>query len=120
MTDTAIYHMAHSTDWDAATAGEPYAGSADDRRDGFIHFSTADPVAESAAKHREGQENLILVAVDPAKLGVALRWEEGRHGQVFPHLYGPLPFDVAVKSTPLPLGSDGRHVFPPHIPAAPA
>ena len=56
MTDPVIYHMAHRADWDAATAGAPYAGSADDRRDGFIHFSTAEQVAESAAKHRAGQE----------------------------------------------------------------
>jgi uncharacterized protein (DUF952 family) len=120
MTDTVIYHMAHSADWAAAKAGAPYAGSADDRRDGFIRFSTAEQVAESAAKHRAGQENLILVAVEAAKLGAALRWEEGRRGQAFPHLYGPLPLDAVVKTTPLPLGSDGRHVFPAHIPSTPA
>ncbi len=119
MTEQAIYHMAHAADWARAEAGETYRGSPDDLRDGFIHFSTGEQVAESAAKHRAGQKDLVLVAVDPAKLGDALKWEAGRRGQDFPHLYGPLPADAVVSVEPLPLGSDGLHQFPPHIPPAP-
>ena len=118
MTDQPIYHMAHAADWARAQAGETYRGSADDLRDGFIHFSTASQVAESAAKHRAGQTDLVLVTVDPAALGDALRWEPGRRGEAFPHLYGPLPATAVVSAEPLPLGPDGTHQFPPHIPPA--
>ena len=75
-----IYHLAHEADWARALAGDSYDGSADDLRDGFIHFSTAAQVAESAAKHRAGQADLVLVAVDPSRLGDALKWEPGRRG----------------------------------------
>ena len=59
-------------------------------RDGFIHFSTASQVAETARKHYFGQTGLFLVAVDADALGDALRWEPSRNDELFPHLYGEL------------------------------
>jgi uncharacterized protein (DUF952 family) len=107
-----IYHMASGADWAAAQRSGAYAGSPDDRRDGFIHFSTAQQVKASAAKHRTGQAGLKLLCVDAARLGPALKWEPARGGDLFPHLYGVLnPADVAAVHD-LPLGPDGLHVFP--------
>lgn len=107
-----IYHMCRHQEWrDAQTAGA-YPGSSQDAADGFIHFSTAAQVVESAAKHRAGQDGLLLLAVDAARLGPALKWEPSRGGQLFPHLYGVLPLTAVVRVTELPLGGDGRHVFP--------
>ena len=68
---------------------------------------------ESAARHRAGQSDLVLLTVDPASLGEALKWEPSRAGQLFPHLYGPLPVTAVLRVDDLPLGDDGRHVFPP-------
>ncbi|MCW5893343.1 MAG: DUF952 domain-containing protein [bacterium] len=104
--------MAHRADWLAAQDGGQYGGSPDDRRDGFIHFSTAAQVARSAHKHRAGQPDLLLLHVDPAQLGAALRWEASGSGETFPHLYATLPVDVVARVDPLPLGPDGLHVFP--------
>ncbi len=108
-----IYHMCRREEWQAAQAAGAYHGSSQDRGDGFIHFSTAAQVIESAAKHRAGQEGLVLLAVDPARLGAALVWEPSRGGQLFPHLYGALPLDAVIRAEDLPLGPDGKHVFPP-------
>jgi uncharacterized protein (DUF952 family) len=110
MAQPAIYHLCRREEWQAATAGG-YAGSSQDVADGFIHFSTAAQIAASAAKHRAGQRDLVLLAVDPAKLGAALRWEAARDGALFPHLYGPLPPDAVRWVRELPLGADGRHIF---------
>lgn len=107
-----IYHMCRRQEWDAAQAAGSYAGSSQDAADGFIHFSTAAQVVESAAKHRAGQTGLVLLAVEVARLGEALKWEPSRGGQLFPHLYGALPLDAVVRVADLPLGGDGRHVFP--------
>ena len=108
-----IFHVCKKTDWEAAQAsGAPYRGSADDLRDGFIHFSAADQLAESVAKHRAGQSGLLLLAVDPERLGQALKWEPSRGGALFPHLYGPLATEAVVWARDLPLGPEGRHVFP--------
>ena len=81
-------------------------------RDGFIHFSTAAQVQETAAKHFAGARDLLLVFVDTARLGDRLRWEPSRGGALFPHLYGPLDLAAVVRVTPLPLGANG-HEFPP-------
>jgi uncharacterized protein (DUF952 family) len=85
----AIYHICRAEEWRAAQASGSYPGSSQDAADGFIHFSAAAQVKESAAKHRAGQTGLVLLAVDPDKLGPALKWEPSRGGLLFPHLYGP-------------------------------
>jgi uncharacterized protein (DUF952 family) len=112
MTDSVIYHMCRREEWEAAQATGLYHGSSQDRADGFIHFSTAGQVAESAAKHRAGQAGLVLLAVDAAALGNDLKWEASRGGALFPHLYGPLPVSAVIRADDLPLGPDGRHLFP--------
>ncbi|MCA1909461.1 MAG: DUF952 domain-containing protein [Magnetospirillum sp.] len=107
-----IYHMCRAEEWQAAQETGLYPGSSQDREDGFIHFSTAAQVKESAAKHRAGQDGLLLLAVDAHALGDALKWEPSRGGQLFPHLYGALPVVAALNVVPLPLGADGVHIFP--------
>lgn len=113
MAGPMIYHVCREEDWRAAEAAGRYDGSADDRRDGFIHFSDAAQLAESVARHRAGQDRLLLIAVEAAALGAALKWEPSRGGALFPHLYGALPTDAALWVRALPLGADGRHRFPP-------
>jgi uncharacterized protein (DUF952 family) len=108
-----IYHMCLAETWAAAVAAGRYDGTEDDRRDGFIHFSTAGQVRESARRHRAGQAGLVLVAVKAGRLGDQVRWEPSRGGALFPHLYGQLSPDEAVEVVPLALGPDGEQVFPP-------
>lgn len=117
--DPLIYTLVRAADWHAAEAAGAYHGSADDRRDGFLHFSTAAQVRASAAKHRAGLPDLLLVAVEAAALGAALRWEPaagGRRPGLFPHLYGTLPIAAVRAVTPLPLDAAGAHRFPEGIP----
>jgi len=112
-----IYHMCRRDEWRAAEAEGTYQGSSQDAADGFIHFSTAAQLAASAAKHRAGQPDLVLLTVDAKALGAALRWEPARGGEMFPHLYGALALDAVVRVDDLPLGADGRHVLPPGVAA---
>ena len=115
MTERIIFHMCRSAEWEQALAAGAYNGSSQVAAAGFIHFSTGSQVEESAAKHRAGQDGLVLLTVDGAALGDALKWEPSRGGQLFPHLYGPLPPSAVLRADPLPLGPDGRHVFPPNF-----
>ncbi len=114
MTDSStIYHVCRREEWQNAKLSGLYRGSSQDKADGFIHFSGPDQVVESVAKHRAGQDGLVLVAADSALLGESLKWEPSRGGALFPHLYGALPLSAVkwVKDLPLdPVG--GRHVFP--------
>jgi len=109
---TPIYHMCRRDEWDAALASGSYPGSSQDRADGFIHFSTAVQIVASAAKHRAGQDDLVLIEADAEALGAALKWEASRGGALFPHLYEALAVTKVARTAPLRLGADGRHVFP--------
>ncbi len=109
---TPIYHMCRSDEWLAATATGMYAGSSQDRADGFIHFSTAAQIVASAARHRAGQGDLVLIEADAEALGDSLKWEASRGGALFPHLYGALAIAKVSRHAPLAPGPDGRHVFP--------
>ena len=61
-----------------------FRGSEVDLRDGFIHFSSAEQVAETAAKHFAGARDLMLLRVNAASLGERLKWEPSRGGALFP------------------------------------
>ena len=115
MNEPRIFHICSRDAWNEAAQAGRYRGSALDRRDGFIHFSTADQVKETAALHLRGIDGLVLLTVDAAALGDALRWEESRDGRLFPHLYGDLPADAVLDVAPLPLADDGLHLFPPGL-----
>lgn len=108
-----IYKICPAALWRQARQDGIFRGAPVDLADGFIHFSTAAQVGETAAKHFAGQGELLLIAVDTERLGGALKWEPARGGALFPHLYAPLDPAQAVGAVPLPLGDDGTHVFPP-------
>jgi len=108
-----IYKICTATLWDAAKEAGVFRGAPIDFEDGYIHFSAVDQIADTAARYYVGVDNIVLLAVDTAKLGGSLRYEPASDGRRFPHLYGELNLDAVLWAKPLPLGSDGRHVFPP-------
>jgi len=108
----AIYKIVPASLWEKARKAGVFEGASIDLTDGFIHFSTAAQARETAARHFAGQGDLLLVAVDAEALGDALVYEPSRGGDLFPHLYGVLPLSAVSAEAPLPLGADGRHVFP--------
>lgn len=111
---TIIYKIAPRALWRDAEATGRFTGAPVDVADGYIHFSTAAQVRETARRHFAGQDDLVLVGVDTAALGEALRHEVSRGGDLFPHLYAPLPLTAVLWVRPLPLGAGG-HVFPDEV-----
>jgi len=105
-----IYKICPASIWEKACSLGSYSGSADDRRDGFIHFSAASQIPRTLEKHFKAQSDLLLIGVKPALLGPALKWEPSRGGQLFPHLYGDLPVSIAAWARPIPLDNDGLHI----------
>ncbi|MCG6857531.1 MAG: DUF952 domain-containing protein [Salaquimonas sp.] len=110
-----IYKIATRDEWQAAEQAGRFDGAPVDLKDGFIHFSTAGQVRETAARHFGGQGDLVLVEIEAQALGEALKYEASRGGALFPHLYARLDLTAVTRSWPLPLGEDGHHVFPPEI-----
>lgn len=107
-----IFKICDKALWEDAEQAGIFKGAPIDLADGFIHFSNLEQVKETAAKHFKGQDDLLLIAVDPAKLGDALTYEVSRGGALFPHLYGPLSLHHVLWIKPLPLHADGTHNFP--------
>jgi len=109
---TTIYKICGRAEWETAELQGMYRGSGIDARDGFIHFSSAAQTVETAEKHFSGQRDLVLVAVDAAVLGAALKWEPSRGGALFPHLYGAMPLSAVRWAKPLPDENGGKRQFP--------
>lgn len=96
-----IYKIVGLEEWRAAEAAGAFEGSAVDRADGYIHFSEAAQLRETARKHFAGRDDLLLVTIDADRLEPQPVWEASRGGALFPHLYGPLPVSAAVEIRPL-------------------
>ncbi len=120
-----IYKILSQAEWQAAQAAGHFAGSQVDLQDGYLHFSTAEQVHETAQKHFAGQTELWLLAVDVAALKQSLReggspeglrWEPSRGGALFPHAYGVLPVHAVRAAEPLPWQPEGGFAFPDPLP----
>jgi len=110
-----LYKVLAEAAYEAAKGEGRLLGNGDDLRDGFIHLSSGHQVAGTLAKHYSGQEDLLLLAVDPVRLGSGLRWEPSRDGERFPHLYAPLDLGAIVAVHRLELDDDNRHILPPGV-----
>lgn len=106
MTDVA-YKLVDRAEWDLARLDGAYAGSAVDLADGYIHMSSAAQLAETARRHYAGRGDLLLVTVDLTGLGEALKWEASRGGDLFPHLFAPLPVSAAREARGLSVDAEG-------------
>ncbi len=113
--EKAVYKIVASEIWQAAHEKGVFEGAGIDLNDGFIHLSTAAQSVKTAELYFAGQTGLTLVAVDTAKLGEALVFEPSRDNALFPHLYGALPLSAVIWAKPLPVGADGKHVFPEFV-----
>jgi uncharacterized protein (DUF952 family) len=96
-----IYKICEKAVWHEAETARRFLGSPADIRDGFIHFSTVAQLPGTLEKHYAGMRDLLLVAVDAGALGEELKWETSRGGDLFPHLYGPLPLAAVRWTRPL-------------------
>ncbi|AQS40845.1 MAG: Hypothetical protein BHV28_01190 [Candidatus Tokpelaia hoelldobleri] len=106
-----IYKIVSCSLWQEACKNGVFTGAPVDRTSGFIHFSAADQVAETANKHFRGEQDLLLLRVEAAKLGHALRYEVSRGGALFPHLYGDLPVETVESVRAFQAGAQGVFSF---------
>ncbi len=110
-----VFKVTTRTAWEDALKRGALAQSSEDVRDGFTHLSAKHQLAETLAKHFNAQTDLLLIELDAAVLGAALRWERSRGGDFFPHLYTPLPTSAARGVHALQLDGNGTHILPENI-----
>ena len=104
---TRIYKILKRAEWEAAVRAGRFDGAAIDLADGYIHLSTAAQAQETARRYFSGQTGLVLVRLDAAKLGAAVRWEPSRGGDLFPHIYGSIDPALVEAVTDIELDADG-------------
>lgn len=108
---TRVYKLLTRAEWAAAEAKGLFEGSAVDLADGFIHFSTAAQAPETGRRYFSGLSDLVIVGFEDEALGAGLKWEPSRGGDLFPHLYGPLPTTLAVEVRNVALDASGVPVL---------
>ena len=106
-----IFKIVPRAEWQAESGD--YHGSAHDKADGFLHFSTAAQLAETLRRYYAGKDDLMLVAVATGALGKALKWEySASRNEEFPHLYAPLSPDAIKWARPINKDASGNFVLP--------
>jgi uncharacterized protein (DUF952 family) len=112
VSDLFAYKVLTAEQFEQFRADGVFKGAPIDLTDGYIHMSTREQAAETVAKHFAGQDRLVMLMVDLAAFGDAIRWEESRGGALFPHLYGDLPMTAVAGKVVLRLDDQGNHLFP--------
>lgn len=107
--------MCTRAEWDRArAAGIRRTESLDS--EGFIHLSTPQQVHLPANRLFAGRDDVVLLWLDPERLGARVEWEPGAPADPasmrFPHLCGPLPLRAVVSVTEYRPGPDGD--YPPN------
>jgi uncharacterized protein (DUF952 family) len=109
-----LLHICTAAEWDAACAGGAVAPPSL-AEVGFVHLSTPEQVALPANRLFRGRTDLLLLVLDPARIGVEVRWEPSVPGDPesmrFPHAYGPVPTAAVLEARPYLPDPDGT--FPP-------
>jgi uncharacterized protein (DUF952 family)/ribosomal protein S18 acetylase RimI-like enzyme len=118
---TALLHLTTPAQWRAAL-GSGVIAPPSLREAAFVHLSTPEQVALPAARLFPGRRDLVLLVLDPDRIGVPVRFEPGVAGDPaamrFPHAYGPVPARAVVAVLPYRPRPDGGFDAPPQPPAA--
>jgi uncharacterized protein (DUF952 family) len=107
-----IFKICHEAEWRDAEAAGVYRGSAKDKADGFLHFSTDEQLAVTLNRYYATADDLLLIAVDGDALGGTLKFETSSGGALYPHLYGELPLTAVRWVRSIPCGPNGEFLLP--------
>ena len=112
MSEQIVYKILSATELKQMQRDGVFRGSPVDIVDGYIHLSCGSQLAETLDKHFSGVGGLMLAAVDLSRLGDTVRWEPARGGQLFPHIYGPLPVAAVLSVAAVERTADGMVRLP--------
>ena len=101
MNSTRILHITSQAAWAEAQAVGAYRADSL-ASEGFIHCSDPHQVAWVAGQRFRGRADLVVLHIDPSRVGAQIRYENLEGGtRLFPHVYGPIPCAAVVEVTPL-------------------
>ena len=101
--DQHLFHLALADDWNAASRSGRYGISTRGLhldQVGFIHLSWREQVAGTYERFYADADSVVLLTIDAARLTAPLRADAIPSGELFPHLYGPLPINAVIDAAP--------------------
>ncbi|NML05375.1 DUF952 domain-containing protein [Sphingomonas sp. G-3-2-10] len=110
--ETTAYKILSDSEMEALEHDGVFAGAPVDLADGYVHLSTCTQLQGTVDKHFAGRQDLWIAAVDLDALGDAVKWEVSRGGELFPHLYAPLPLSAITAYSPIHREEDGTVRLP--------
>ena len=121
-----IYHITSQAEWNNAQESGSYTAPSLER-EGFIHCSTRAQILDVANAFYRGQNDLVLLCINPDNLTSTLKWEDPAHPnpdsapattetEQFPHIYGAIALDAVSAVIPFPEGEEG-FALPPNLPS---
>lgn len=105
-----IVHLCLPKEWEAALQRGTYR-AASLKSEGFIHFSTPEQALESAERYYREADALVALIVPVKWVKAQLKWEPGRRGEDFPHLYAALPLEKVETTLPVERNAEGRFIW---------
>lgn len=112
--DQIVIHLTTPTEW-AAAQGQGWLEPAGFGTEGFVHCSGVHQLVGTIEKHFAGVDELALLVLDTGAMGSELVWEEGRPGQLFPHLYRRIQVEDVARVVRWRRGADGSVVVPAEL-----
>ena len=107
MSTGSVFKIFRLSEWQDLASSGRFIGSADDRRDGFIHLSYGPQVAATLARHYSAEPRVVVAEFDAVALGYALKAEPSRGGALYPHFYGILSKEDVLRFVELACGAEG-------------
>ncbi len=109
---TPLHHITTDEAWQVAKAAGVYRTESLET-EGFIHCSLPAQVIDVADARYRGQDDLVLLVIDEARVDPEIRYEDCyKTGQDFPHIYGPLNLEAVVDVVRFPPGAEGAFTLP--------
>ena len=107
-----IYHITSQPEWNSAQSKGEYLpqGFA---QENFIHCSYSHQILTVANRFYQGQQNLVILAIETANLRNNLIDENLEGGtELYPHLYSSLPIAAVEQAIAFPCNPDGSFSLP--------
>lgn len=108
-----VFKIVEEEEWKKALDAGVYRGSKTDKKDKFIHLSTAPQLAGTLTRHfADVTAPLLLIAVDADSLGSHLKWKKASNGETYPHLHHALDLSLVLWNSTIPLKAPGVFALP--------
>lgn len=107
-----IYHLVSRAEWDGQSQADYRPPSL--AAEGFVHCSHSHQLAKVANLFFANTSDLLVLVIDPARLGCPVKEENPGVGERFPHVYGPIPMAAVVDVRQLNRDRDGSWTWSEH------